>query len=354
MKTLKYTLYVAATFMLVSCSEIYNEASTPLTVFGLPHVAIEMRESDFINLQKDALVNEYAAITIEINGVKKTGRMRRRGSTSRHFPKPSFRLKTSDGDWDYVAANADKSYCREILANIIFGKDDNFLVQELKFVALSINNIYQGLYISREPINEKFFERRNIAVNSLYRIRWAGEFTSKDGHNSAMDFQKIIPESSINYDDLNILISALDENNPKKIEQILHIDNVAKYSLISSAINNSDGISNNLYIFNAKNDNRFQIIPYDLDVTFRNPYKFHKFENGLLERAENIYLKNRELEREQYIETYVSGWDNLFGILNILKNEISQAYKNDPYHQGENLDEHIEEIKRYISVMLKY
>ncbi|MCL1945645.1 MAG: CotH kinase family protein [Chitinivibrionia bacterium] len=364
LKTFTRAFYVAGIFLFVSCSQFNNEV--PQKLFGLPHIAIEMREDDFADLRKNALVNEYAAITIEKDGVKKTGKIRRRGNSSRYYPKPSFHIKTDEGDWHYVAQNADKSYCREVFANIIFEKDGDFLVPKTHFVALSINNVYQGLYISREPIDEKFFERRNVKINSLYRITMSGAFTFKDGRNSSMSFEKLIPQSSINYDDLNILISALDENDKERIKKILNIDNVAKYSFMCSSIYHIDGITNNIHICNTKNDGKFQIIPYDLDFTFGNtredgfviPTNFPKFENGLLEKAEDIYLSENDsitgklLKREDVVFNTLHNIDNIIEILDSLKNEFSQAYKFDPYIQGENLGEHIAEIKTYIRTKL--
>jgi len=344
MKIFKYALYITVIFFNISCTEIDNE--THSEVFGLPHVAIEMRESDFADLKKNALLNEYAAITIERGGIKESGKIRRRGNSSRALPKPSFHIKTDGGDWHYVASNIDKSYCKEVFANIAFEKFGGFLVQKTEFVALSINNIYQGLYISREPIDEKFFQRRSIGINSLYRIRYGGMFTFKDGHNSAVDFEKLVPQSSVNYDDLNTLISALDKNDSEKIKNILNIENAAKYSFISSVIGNFDGITNNIHIYNAKKDNKFRIIPYDLDLTF---WTINKFENGLLERAEDIYLSEYGLKREQCIDSTSRYIGSLVGVLDSLKNKISQAYENDPYLQGENLDWHISQIKRRIS-----
>ena len=360
MKILKYLFYTAVISQLVSCSQINNE--NPLKLFGLPHVAIEMREDDFASLRKNALVNEYAAITVERDGVKKYGKIRRRGNLSRYFPKPSFHIKTDDGDWHLVASNIDKSYCREIFANIIFEKEGGFLVPKTEFVALSVNNVYQGIYISHEPIDENFFERRNVIINSLYGIRSGGMFTFKNGRNSAMNFEKLIPQSSINYDDLNILISVLDKNDKEKIKSVLNMENAAKYSFISSAINNYDGITKNFLICNTKSDNKFRIIPYDLDLTFGQTgesgfviaSEIPKFENGLLERAEDIFFNDYGGKREEYVGMalyYIDYYGNRIGILDSLKNEISQAYKNDPYLQGENLDEYIEKIKSYIRAM---
>jgi len=337
----------------ISCSQIDKEP--PSTLFGLPHVAIEMRESDYVNLQRNSLVNEYASITVETGGVKKLGQIRRRGNSSRYQPKPSFNIDTDEGRWHYGAANLDKSYCREILASLIFEKHGS-AVQKMEFVTLSINNVYQGLYISREPLSKQFFKRRNIEINSLYEIR-NGKFTFKDGRNSGMDFQKLIPESSIDYDDLNILISALDDNNHAKIENVLNIDNAANYSLISSAINNFDGAGKNLHIYNSKKDNKFHIIPYDLDLTFGQlfekgfaiPSNIPLFKNGLLEKAEELFWRNSsaDLNRNNHIK-HIFEDASLLNTLDSLKQSISQAYKNDPYLKGENLEKHIAEIKEYI------
>jgi len=351
-----FTLFIIPILLFISCSEIDKE--TPSTLFGLPHVAIEMRESDFVNLQRNSLVNEYAAVTVEIGGVKKHGQIRRRGNSSRYFQKPSFNIDTDEGRRHYAAVNFDKSYCREIFASLIFQKH-GFHVQKMEFVSLSINNVYQGLYISREPLDEHFFKRRNIEINSLYGIR-NGEFTFKDGRNSAMGFQKIIPESSIDYNDLNILISALDENNHAKIEQLLHINSAANYSFISSAINNSDGITKNLHIYSSKKDNKFHIIPYDLDLTFGQtledsfalPHNIPAFRNGLLEKAEELFLQNSAIHDRNIHIKYVFEDVSLLNTLDSLKQEISLAYKNDPYLKGENLDRHITEIKEYISAIV--
>jgi len=187
-------------------------------------------------------------------------------------------------------------------------------------------------------------------------------FTFKNGRNSAMNFEKLIPQSSINYDDLNILISVLDKNDKEKIKSVLNMENAAKYSFISSAINNYDGITKNFLICNTKSDNKFRIIPYDLDLTFGQTgesgfviaSEIPKFENGLLERAEDIFFNDYGGKREEYVGMalyYIDYYGNRIGILDSLKNEISQAYKNDPYLQGENLDEYIEKIKSYIRAM---
>ena len=345
-------LFAAGIFLLNSCSELRNE--TPLTLYGLPHVAIEMRESDYRDLLKNALVNEYAAITIERDGRKLHGQIRRRGHSSRYFPKPSFKIRTDCGEnLNFIASNIDKSYLREVFSNIIF-ESFGFIVPKNEFVAISINNVYQGLYFTREQIDEKFFERRNIEVNSLYAMRNYGRFTFENGYNSQMSFEKIIPQSSTNYNDLNILISALDENEHKNITGFLDVENAANYSFISSAINNDDGITKNLHIVNTKPSNKFEIIPYDLDLTFGQtmtegvviPKRLPKFENGLLERAEEIFLRGRE--REPFLRIF--SYCDLY-VLDSLKSEISQAYKNDPYLRGENLDEHIEKIKNYIFML---
>lgn len=354
---MKYVIF-ALSLLFFSCSEINKE--TPPTLFGLPHIAIEMRESDFNDLMKNALVNEYAAITIERDGVKKYGRIRRRGHSSRYFPKPSFKVKTDCGEnLNFIASNIDKSNVREVFSNIIFERL-GFLVPKNEFVAISINNIYQGLYFTREQIDENFFASRNIEVNSLYAIRNYAKFTFRNGYNPRMGFEKILPQNSINYDDLNALIQALDDNNRWQIESFLDMVNIVLYSFTSSIINNDDGITKNLHIANIRteNINRFQIIPYDLDLTFGqqangNIASFHgfpKFENGLLERAEEIFTGG--IDREP----------TLFGIahriylmaensLDSLRNHIFEAYKNDPYLRGENLDGHIEKIKNYISAM---
>jgi len=346
-------LIVIPILLLASCSDMDN--NVPSTLFGLPHVAIEMRESDYVNLQRNTLVNEYAAITVEIGGVKKQGQIRRRGNSSRYHPKPSFNIDTDEGRWHYGAANFDKSYCREILASLIF-KKHGLLVQKMEFVTLSINNVYQGLYIAREPIDERFFKKRNIEINSLYGIR-NGNFTFSDGLNSGMGFQKIIPESAMFYDDLNFLISALDENNHAKIKQLGSIDNIANYSFISSAIGNGDGIVKNLHIYNSKKDNRFHIIPYDLDLTFGQqfeksfaiPRSIPQFRNGLLERAEEIFLQGSDQNRGNHVKDILGSIS--LNTLDSLKRTISQAYKNDPYLKSESLEKHIAEIKEYISAM---
>lgn len=355
----KYLL-LSLFFLFFSCSEISNE--NPETLFGLPHIAIEIRESDYTKLLKDALVNEYAAITIEHDGVKKTGKIRRRGNVSRYFPKPSFNLEFDDEEWHLVASNIDKSYCREVFGYEIFKAWRDFSVPKTEFIALSVNNIYQGLYILREPIDEKFFERRNIVINSLYEVKNGGKFTFKDGHNSTMDFEKHFPKTSVNYGDLNVLISALDENDDFIISNIVSINNIAKYSFMSSAINHYDGITKNLYIANTKPDNKFQLIPYDLDLTFGMradesfviPQKTPIFKNGLLEQAEEIFLNSfREVNRKNAVNAAKQYINSNLRILDNLKNEISQAYENDPYLQDENLDEHIAKIKEYVVKTLK-
>jgi len=303
-------------------------------------------------------VNEYAAINITQNGVRQTGRMRRRGHSSRYFPKPSFHVITNNDKRHFVSSNIDKSYLRQIFANTIFEKA-GFAVPKTEHVALSVNGVFAGLYLYREPIDSNFFRRRNIRINSLYEIRSGARFTFEGGFNTAMSFEKHIPQSSVNFSDLNILISALDSKDSETISDVLDIENAALYSLISSAINNSDGITKNLYIYNDKRDGKFRIIPYDLDLTFGQTLfdgvvsanTIHKFENGLLERAEEIFLNAAGAKRQDIISNILynmAGYADNQGILSDLKVKISQAYGNDPYLRGENLYEHFEKIRMFI------
>lgn len=347
----KYIFLGYGIFLIAGCSLMFEE--TPDVLYGLPHVSIEMRESDFVDLRKNDFVNEYAAINIEIGGVKKTGRIRRRGDSSRRFPKPSFHVITEDGERHYIASNIDKSYCRKVFAFMIF-KKYGFHVPEAHFVALSVNNKYQGLYISREHVDKKFFDRRGIGLNSHYEINLGGMFSFQDGHNSMTDFRKRYPEGSMIYDDLNILISALDNNDVNRIASVLNVENAAMYSLISSAIRNNDGIKKNIQICNIANGTgrgKFEIIPFDMDLTLLYPNAsnyFPKYENGLMERAEEIFLDG---DREQYVLDIMNDIRKIGiadGIVDSLRNVIFEAYKNDPYLQAENLDEHIAQFKHCI------
>lgn len=340
-----------------SCSDIYEKTEVSDIRHGLQHVAIEIAEEDYYNLTKETIVNEWFAISLQKDGKKEYGRLRRHGGYSRKKLRPSYKTETSQ-EWVYSSQNFDSSYCAYRLSASLF-EDADISVGEVRQVFLTINRKDQGIYLSREPIDSLFFYYRNLEPLSVYSLVAGAYFSLKGGYNTEISFDKEYPTNSLTRDDLNELLAILDkgvnDNTRNDIEKIIDIPHFLRYYAVTTLISHFAGTQNNLYFWKSRKDGKFRFVPWDLDLTLGchstySPEVLPQYSNGFFEKV---------VAYAPYKEIYINNCKTLFNkevLLDRLAqyaDEIGEAYKYDEYYFERNvtLESQIKKIERYIHAM---
>jgi hypothetical protein len=178
-------------FLLISgCNNITFENDLPDEIVikpedRLPQIAVNTNGGTIVDEPKisaDITISEADLVTYEGNiGIEF------RGATSQTFPKKSYGLETWDEnnedldvsllgfpeeeDWILYGPYSDKSLMRNILIYDL-SRDIEMYASRSKFVELSINNEYQGVYVFMEKLKR---DSQRIDINKLKDDENSGE-----------------------------------------------------------------------------------------------------------------------------------------------------------------------------------
>jgi len=334
--------------------------------YNLPSVYLEIDPDDLGILNSSIYSDRYVDAEFAYNDRESRVQLRNHGGLSRKFLKRSYRVKFDDPDLlegkKAVVLSAqwtDKSLLRTRLSFELFRKA-GLMTSENRFVSLYINNDYKGVYYLIEPVDEYFLANRDTQVGSLYKaFRGRARFTFAGGFDVRVGFEKK-PVDDGNYSDLEYLINILDtvpaDELMSQIDAVLHTENYLDYLAVSVLIRNADGFFSNFHL-HRETFGRFEIIPWDLDMTFRGStwtiYGSNNLSKRLLEvDAYRTYYKNRLLEllANEFSE------QTMFATIDSLSISIDQAYKNDPFLKagGCSLEEEIRVLKSFVTLRRAY
>jgi len=190
MKNLFIIIFLSLFFIgLLSCenekTEVQNDNVEILPENKLPQVSINTNEATIVD---DPKIEAQMAITIndvvDFNG--KIG-IEIRGSSSQMFPKKQFGLETwdeaNDGinvsllgfpeeeDWILYAPYSDKALIRNALIYDL-SRDIGRYTSRVKFVDVSINGTYNGVYVLMEKLKR---DSNRIDINNLKPEEISGE-----------------------------------------------------------------------------------------------------------------------------------------------------------------------------------
>ncbi len=147
-----------------------------------------------------------------------------------------------------------------------------------------INDVYYGLYISVEHIDETFLSRNFSDPNGnlwkcLYpaNLDYLGEDPNlyKFESNGRQAYDLKTNQSADDYSDLAHLISVLNLTPssllPDSLEKLINVPDVLKYFAMDLLLGSWDDyrfLQNNYYLYYEPTKHKFQLIPYDYDNTF--------------------------------------------------------------------------------------
>jgi spore coat protein H len=361
--------FVAAAYLLlfVSCTNIVD--SPTQDEMEIPVYKIEMSNEQygsFISTEFSSLAvpaklkygNKEYNVMFKHHGYSSRGRFKKNYSVEYDANDPILGCKKII----LSGQSTDPSSLRYYLAAEMF-KAAGLQTTAIKPVFLYVNNTSLGLYYVIESINEEFFKNRDINVSELYKaVNGLAKFSFKDNKEVKDGFEKCIPEDE-NYSNLEELISVVDNEPynsfPEKFESMFDVDKYLKYMAVSVLICNWDGIVHNFELYKNGSTGRYEIVPWDLDFTFRDEGYRIQFP-GISDLLDRLLQYPQYKDRyKKYFYNYLNGAfsvENVSTKINEMKSVISKAYSEDRWIQenGYDLDVEAQKIIDFVKQRHQY
>ncbi len=194
-----------------------------------------------------------------------------RGGTSLLCPKKSWKIELQDptlANASHILLDAqyrDHSLMRNVLG-LMLSRKLGFPAPQTNYVEFYINDVYYGVYVQVERIDDYFYNRNNIgngplfkAVNHLSRFVWqpSNPFNSS-GYEAKQGSDEYLP----------LLRSLVDEVNLRSPLSI-NVQDFISNAAISLAIRDQDAITKNFYLHLTGGDT-WRYFPWDRDASFGN------------------------------------------------------------------------------------
>ena len=291
-------------------------------------------QSDSMHLSTVHFTNAYIDETIENVG------FRLRGNTSRNAQKKSFKLSFNTFEpgrkfYDVEKLNLngehnDPSIIRSKIAWDHY-QQTGLATTRAAHCAVYINDIYYGLYISIEHIDEEFLKNHfEDDSGNLWKCLWPADLTYRGPNASdyypyqdeTRPYELKTNEDLYDYSELATLITTIHDSPqasfPDSLEQVLIVSDVLKYAAMNVLMGNWDDywfLKNNYYLYHDPSLDRFRFIPYDYDNSFSidwfnvdwtqvNPYSFMTIEEAQGNSPGTRPLMEKIMGNTQYRNLY--------------------------------------------------
>ncbi len=211
------------------------------------------------------------------------GRIETRGGFSISFPKQSFEIDletdvplaglAADDDWILNANYIDKTFIRHVIAYDLFrAMNANNVAPQTKYVELSLNGNYNGLYVLMEKL-----DRSSLAIDKadptavIYKeppLFHEDLITPQDADNY---YQQTYPKKKKQNktrfisDIRDFILNSDSTSFEEKVGTIFDLDNIVDWHLLLLLTNNSDGILKNFYLYKVNAATPLRVAPWDYD-----------------------------------------------------------------------------------------
>jgi len=353
-------LFILPLLFILGCdSSVDDNPAEKLT--SLVNLNVYIADESYKTLLENKSFNLNVPAEVFYFNNRYTGTIEAQGAGSRYFPKWGFTINLTDGNtiegltnFNLSIQQYDKAKVRTKLASYIY-KQLGFYVFNSFPAFLRINDNNRGLYILTERIDESFFVKRGLNVNELVKVAFGAKFSFSDENHLSDNFEKKIPDDN-NFNGLAEFIHALDTVQVKNIFSLNRYFDIEQYMLyhaVSSIMNNTDGLTNNFYLYKKNAREAFSIIPWDFDKTFDPNAGFGLYgENDIskkLFRSDSCYGIYKSLVKK-VIDHYFTA-ENLFPLIDSEYEKIKEAYYLDPYlgMAGMSLENEIGILRNFIT-----
>jgi len=317
---------------------LYDDSQVAIVEINLAPDSMEWMydhvHSDSMHLASLHFTNTYIDETVENVG------FRLRGNTSRDSQKKSFKVSFNS----FVAGR--KFYDVEKLNINGEHNDPSIMRSKISWdhyektgmastraahCALYINDVYYGLYISVEHIDEEFLQKRfEDDSGNLWKCLWPADLSYQGPdpedyypyQDATHPYELKTNTDDYDYSELAHLIDIIN-NTPAasfadSLEQVLVVPEVLKYAAMDVLTGNWDDywfLKNNFYIYHEPAIDRFHWIPYDYDNSFGidwfgvdwtqiNPYSFVTIEETQGDNPGSRPLMENIMANAQYRNLY--------------------------------------------------
>ena len=299
MRLLTLILFFGLAFSMPARAQ--NPFPDPGPVFDdqkIPVVRLYLSPDSLFRLyQNPSLNHEYPVTFIFENGlirdtVFNTG-LRFRGNTSRQSGKKSFKLSFNTFNtrqtffglekMNLNGEHNDPSIIRAKLTWDLY-RMIGVPAPRSNHIYLYINDVFKGIYINVEQIDEEFANLRfGSKEGNLYKCLYPADMTYqgpdpddyKFMSGSRRAYALKTNESADDYSDLASLITKLNRTPDylfrAEIESVLNVGTLLKIMVVDVLTGNWDGPfynKNNFYLYHNPLTGKFEVIPYDVDNTF--------------------------------------------------------------------------------------
>lgn len=219
--------------------------------------------------------------------------IRFRGNTSRHSAKKSikisfntFNTRQSFFGLEKMNLNGEHNDPSVIRSKLCWDLCRSFRVPapRANHILLYINDIFWGVYINVEQIDEEFASLRfGNKKGNLYKCLYPADLTFRSKNPDYYKFSSggrraytlKTNEELDDYSDLGHFIDVLN-NTPltslqSELEKVINVGNLLRIIVLDVFSGNWDGPfynKNNFYLYQNTRSEKFELIPYDLDNTF--------------------------------------------------------------------------------------
>ena len=342
-------IYLIISIFIYSLSCSAQELTLPIYTMSIDPAYIDSLEAN------PASANTYPAI-IEFENIVYTCQVRYRGGTSLNLPKRSWKIYfDNSGPVGQIETNLnaeyrDKSLCRNhlsyTLANI-----SGLPAPVTNHVSYIVNEVYYGVYLEVEQVDEIFFENRELGCRSLFKA-----FTHGARYTPPMFCEEITRYYDPKFDEGGGLDSlgkrfifyeyGESEDVAENIEGVTDVSNAIDFFAFQYCIGNSDGFTKNNYTY-LNDSGQLTIVPWDCDGTFGNNWEGNYYnspytkvficfdQNALAQRLISIPDHRSEL-LERIEEISSEGFDDILDTLSQTYFDIRHDVYLDTLKRGTN------------------
>ncbi|MBD3243430.1 MAG: hypothetical protein GF331_22765 [Chitinivibrionales bacterium] len=359
MRSIRFLRMALAAVVAAICATCSSVGPYDIPVTDLPVIALTLPGDGYSQLIKGTYLNDWVAAVAMVGGQRYEGRMRISGQITRHDPKKSYKLVLTRGfdplsvqhAYVFSAQFRDESFVRHRLATHLFTKA-GLRCSRVRPVELFIDGEPHGLYLECEPVDSAFFITRNLPISSLYEVNCRARLDQADLMLAEQAFEKQLPDDDHCYADLTELLRVvthgITEDNLRVLGRILDVENALNYYAAVLLTDNADGVRNNYYLYLNPLTARFELIPWDLDQTFKSPSgTLSTYENGLFEQLMAIPSCRAYVVRRLH-ELFCL--EEALALVDSFATEVRPCYNRDPYLTvaGMNQDSAVAHVREYL------
>ena len=305
-----------------------DERVTALYEPGRLHeVRLELHSADWARLRANYLSNTYYPADVSWDGhvIRNVG-IRSRGSGSRDARKPALKVDFNEfvrgqrfaGLKGFTLDNfrQDPAMLKETVTARLYERM-GVTGPRAVHARVYVNGEYLGLYAQVELVDDVFLESRfgeddgylyDFEWDGDYRFTWLGGDPLRYATMFKPETREDDPPAQL-WGTVTEMITAVNRTSrvewPQMLERYFDVGHLMAYLAVESFLADHDGLAgdwgiNNFYFYRFAESERFQFIPWDKDVNFREP------DRSVYAGMEENVLLSTAMNYPQFREAYAA------------------------------------------------